>query len=83
MIGIGLGLENLEPFDTWGSIQILNQVLKLLFILPTGHKTEFGPSENERNSYPDPAFLEDVARQLARLGISTENTDDDEETTNV
>jgi len=48
-----------------------------------GHKTEFGPSENERNSYPDPAFLEDVARQLARLGISTEIMEDDEETTNV
>ena len=48
-----------------------------------GHKTEFGPSENERYSYPDPAFLEDVARQLARLGISTEIMEDDEETTNV
>lgn len=46
-----------------------------------GHKTEFGGSE--KNSYPDPAYLEDVARQLARLGISTENIDDEEETTNV
>ena len=48
-----------------------------------GHKTEFGPGE-DRNSYPDPAYLEDVARQLARLGISTENNDDEEdEATNV
>ena len=49
-----------------------------------GHKTEFGPAENDKNAYPDPAFLEDVARQLSRLGITTEkNIEDDEETTSV
>lgn len=51
-----------------------------------GHKTEFGQVSggvSEKNSYPDPAYLEDVARQLARLGISTENNDEEEETTNV
>jgi hypothetical protein len=45
-----------------------------------GHKTEFGPAE-DRNSYPDPGYLEDVARQLARLGISTETNDEDDEHT--
>ena len=53
-----------------------------------GHKTEFGPSAgDDRNSYPDPAYIEDVARQLARLGITTESNtdddDDDEQATNV
>jgi len=52
-----------------------------------GHKTEFGPTsnENDKNAYPDPAFLEDVARQLSRLGITTEKNveADDEETTSV
>ena len=48
-----------------------------------GHKTEFGPLE-AKNAYPDPAFLEDLARQLSRLGITTEkNIEDDEETTSV
>ena len=53
-----------------------------------GHKTEFGPISSEtgsKHSYPDPAYLEDVARQLSRLGITTEITDeeDDDEVTNV
>ena len=50
-----------------------------------GHKTEFGLAENDKNAYPDPAFLEDVARQLSRLGITTEKNgiEDDEETTSV
>ena len=50
-----------------------------------GHKTEFGPGEGKL-SYPDPAYLEDVARQLARLGINSEDLgddDDDDEVTNV
>ena len=49
-----------------------------------GHKTDFGPSEASKDSYPDPAYLEDVARQLGRLGISTENVEEeDEEISNV
>ena len=56
-----------------------------------GHKTEFGPAGSDqtgsgsKHSYPDPAYLEDVARQLSRLGITTEITDeeDDDEVTNV
>ena len=60
-----------------------------------GHKTEFGPvitgstssdhQTGSKHSYPDPAYLEDVARQLSRLGITTEITDeeDDDEVTNV
>ena len=56
-----------------------------------GHKTEFGPGSNPtgggKHSYPDPAYLEDLARQLARLGITKDNTqdeeDDDDEVTNV
>lgn len=47
------------------------------------HKTDFGPCEG-KTGYPDPAYLEDVARQLARLGVTTENVEDEnEETTNV
>ena len=50
-----------------------------------GHKTEFGPgSEHDRASDPDPGFLDDLSRQLSRLGISTETaSEDEEEITNV
>ncbi len=47
-----------------------------------GHKTEFGPNldnPGDPKSYPDPAYLEDVARQLARLGITTEDNSLDED----
>lgn len=46
-----------------------------------GHKTEFGPHEgNDPRAYPDPAYLEDVARQLARLGITADPEEEDEHT---
>ena len=68
----------------WSNEIFLVLILNFFFL---GHKTEFGPStnENDKNAYPDPAFLEDVARQLSRLGITTEKNveADDEETTSV
>ena len=42
------------------------------------HKTEFGPAD-DRKAYPDPAYLEHVANQLSRLGISTEDNTTDED----
>lgn len=41
------------------------------------HKTEF--ESNDKNGFPDPGYLECVMRQLSRLGISTEGTEEDEE----